>query len=119
MSERKWVLGIPALEGSPQLGGVYVFPVAEDAEKMYSHPAHPPDYQDAIIWFPSRPEFSPIYLSLNLRGAPGVATGIGEDVTGIWLAGASVGLGVPVPTRIADKLRDRGFSSFDMFRKAF
>ncbi|MDD2050867.1 HNH endonuclease signature motif containing protein, partial [Pseudomonas putida] len=33
--------------------------------------------------------------------------------------GAGVGLGSPVPTRIADQLRGREFSSFDAFRKAF
>jgi hypothetical protein len=29
------------------------------------------------------------------------------------------GLGVPVPTRIADQLRGKSFASFDAFRKAF
>ncbi|WP_323561188.1 MULTISPECIES: hypothetical protein [unclassified Pseudomonas] len=40
-------------------------------------------------------------------------------MTGIWLAGAGIGLGSPIPTRIADQLRGREFSSFDAFRKAF
>ncbi|MEB0098238.1 HNH endonuclease signature motif containing protein [Pseudomonas sp. DC1.2] len=44
---------------------------------------------------------------------------MGQDVTGIWLAGAGIGLGSPIPTRIADQLRGREFSSFDAFRKAF
>lgn len=38
---------------------------------------------------------------------------------GVWLAGAGVGLGSPIPTRIADQLRGREFASFDTFRKAF
>ncbi|MGH8439753.1 MAG: S-type pyocin domain-containing protein [Pseudomonas sp.] len=113
------VLGIPALEGAPQLPAVFVFPEAEQAEQRYEHPANPPDFRDAIIWFPSQPQILPVYISLNVRGAPGVVTGIGQDVTGIWLAGAGVGLGSPVPTRIADQLRGREFSSFDAFRKAF
>jgi hypothetical protein len=112
------VLGIPALEGAPQLSSTYVFPKAEEVEQWYDHPTHPPDYRDAIIWFPSKPEIAPVYISLNVREAPGVATGVGEDVTGIWLAGAGEGLGSPIPTRIADKLRGREFSSFDAFRKA-
>ena len=50
---------------------------------------------------------------------PGTVTGVGEDVSGIWLAGAGTGIGAPIPTRIADRLRGREFSSFDAFRKAF
>ena len=113
------VLGIPALEGAPQLPAVFVFPEAEQAEQRYEHPANPPDFRDAIIWFPSQPQILPVYISLNVRGAPGVVTGAGQDVTGIWLDGASTGLGSPIPTRIADQLRGREFSSFDSFRKAF
>ncbi|MNJ46965.1 Pyocin-S2 [compost metagenome] len=113
------VLGIPALEGAPQLPAVFVFPEAEQAEQRYEHPANPPDFRDAIIWFPSQPQIMPVYISLNVRGAPGVVTGVGQDVTGIWLAGAGVGLGSPVPTRIADQLRGREFSSFNSFRRAF
>lgn len=113
------VLGIPALEGAPQLPSVFVFPEAEQAEQHFEHPANPTDFRDAIIWFPSQPQILPVYISLNVRGAPGVVTGVGQDVTGIWLAGAGVGLGSPIPTRIADQLRGREFSSFDAFRKAF
>ncbi|MDB5979032.1 MAG: S-type Pyocin [Pseudomonas sp.] len=112
-------LGIPALEGAPQLPATFVFPEVEEVERWYGHPTHPPDYRDAIIWFPSKPEIAPVYISLNVREAPGVATGIGEDVSGIWLAGAGQGLGAPIPTRIADRLRGREFSSFGSFRKAF
>ncbi|WP_323561590.1 hypothetical protein [Pseudomonas sp. Dout3] len=54
-----------------------------------------------------------------MRGAPGVVTGVGQDVTGIWLAGAGIGLGSPIPTRIADQFRGREFSSFNSFRRAF
>ncbi|MES2869257.1 MAG: S-type pyocin domain-containing protein [Pseudomonadota bacterium] len=112
-------LGIPALQGAPQLPGVYVFPEAKQAEQLYQHPITAQDFRDAIIWFPSKPELSPLYLSLSLRDAPGVATGVGEDVDGVWLAGANTGIGVPIPTRIADQLRGREFSSFDAFRSAF
>jgi hypothetical protein len=113
------VLGIPALEGAPKLPAAFVFPVAEQAEQRYEHPANPEDFRDAIIWFPGQPQILPVYISLNVRGAPGVVTGVGQDVAGIWLAGAGAGEGSPVPTRIADQLRGREFSSFDAFRKAF
>ena len=111
-------LGIPALEGAPQLPAIWVYPPTEQADKALVNPVHPPDYQDAIIWFPAT-DIPPIYVVLSVRNQPGVVTGQGEDVTGIWLAGAGVGLGSPVPAQIADKLRDREFSSFDDFREAF
>ena len=111
-------LGIPALEGAPQLPAIWVYPPTEQSNKALVNPVHPPDYQDAIIWFPAT-DIPPIYVVLSVRYQPGVVTGLGEDVTGVWLAGASVGQGVPIPTRIADKLRGREFSSFDAFRTAF
>ena len=111
-------LGIPALEGAPRLPTVWVYPPTEQSNKALVNPVHPPDYQDAIIWFPAT-DIPPIYVVLSVRNQPGVVTGQGEDVTGIWLAGAGVGLGSPVPAQIADKLRNREFSSFDDFREAF
>lgn len=113
------VLGIPALEGALQLPAAFVFPVAEQAERRYEHPANPADFRDAIIWFPGQPQILPIYISLNVRGAPGVVTGVGKDVTGIWLDHARSELGAPIPTSIADQLRGRKFSSFNAFRRAF
>lgn len=62
------ILGIPALEGTPQLPGVWVYPPTEQATKILVNPVHPPDYQDAIIWFPTKPEISPIYISLSVPG---------------------------------------------------
>ncbi|WP_256583935.1 S-type pyocin domain-containing protein [Pseudomonas sp. SDI] len=112
-------LGIPALEGAPKLPAVWVYPPTEQSNKVLVNPVHPTDYQDAIIWFPTKPEIAPIYLSISVRNEPGVVTGIGQDVIGIWLAGASAGLGAPIPTRIADRLRGREFSNFDALRKAF
>jgi hypothetical protein len=111
-------LGIPALEGAPQLPSVWVYPPTEQSNKALVNPVHPPDYQDAIIWFPAT-DIPPIYVVLSVRYQPGVVTGRGEDVTGIWLAGASAGLGSPIPAQIADKLRGREFSRFDDFREAF
>ncbi|WP_405119919.1 S-type pyocin domain-containing protein [Pseudomonas leptonychotis] len=111
-------LGIPALEGAPQLPAIWVYPSTEPSNKALVNPAHPPEYQDAIIWFPAT-DIPAIYVVLSVRNEPGVVTGQGQDVTGIWLADASKVLGAPVPTQIADKLRGREFSSFDAFRSAF
>lgn len=112
-------LGIPALEGAPKLPSVWVYPPTEQSNKALVNPVHPPDYQDAIIWFPTKPEIAPIYLSISVRNQPGVVTGIGEDVPGEWLDHARAGLGAPISTSIADSLRGREFSSFNSFRRAF
>lgn len=112
------VLGIPALEGAPSLPTVWVYPPTEQANQILANPEHPPEYQDAIIWFPGTP-IEPIYIALSARHDAGVVTGVGEDVSGIWLAGAGMGSGAPIPTRIADQLRGQTFRSFDAFRAAF
>jgi hypothetical protein len=96
-----------------------VYPPTEQADKILLNPQHPPEYQDAIIWFPADAGLEPIYLVLNARYEPGGVTGVGEDVAGIWLAGANSGVGAPIPTEIADALRGRNFKSFDKFRSAF
>lgn len=119
VAEPSKILGIPALEGVDHRPTHFVFPEVRQAEQILVNPELPPDYRDAIIWFPSTTGILPIYISLNIRNGPGAVTGIGQDVAGIWLAGAGVGDGAPIPTRIADKLRGREFSSFDAFREAF
>ena len=63
------VLGIPALEGVTLKPAAWVFPPGEKADQILINPAYPPDYQDAIIWFPTKPSIPPIYLSLSLAGS--------------------------------------------------
>ncbi|MGG7673323.1 S-type pyocin domain-containing protein [Pseudomonas sp. WC2] len=77
--------------------------------------------EDCILVFPADTGLKSLYVvfSRPARLTPGTVTGVGEDVSGIWLAGAGTGIGAPIPTRIADRLRGREFSSFDAFRKAF
>ncbi|APW04105.1 hypothetical protein AB295_22690 [Salmonella enterica] len=62
----------------------------------------------------------PVYvaLSINPRKLPGKACGYGQGDGENWLQDADKGDGVPIPARIADKLRRLEFSSFDAFRKA-
>lgn len=59
------VLGIPALEEVSFKAGTWVYPPTEQAEKILANPVYPPDYQDAIIWFPNT-DIQPIYISLSL-----------------------------------------------------
>lgn len=113
------VPSIPALEGTPPLPTIWVYPPTEQTDKALVNPEHPPEYKDAIIWFPADAGLEPIYIVLNARYEPGGVTGVGEDVLGTWLAGAGTGLGAPIPTRIADQLRGQTFRDFDVFRKAF
>ena len=53
------------------------------------------------------------------RNKPGRAIGKGKPVNNKWLNNAGKDLGSPVPDRIANKLRDKEFKSFDDFRKKF
>lgn len=58
-------LGIPVLEGASQLPTVWVYPPTEHANKALVNPVHPPDYEDAIIWFPAT-EIPAVYVSLSV-----------------------------------------------------
>ena len=112
------VLEIPALEGAPQLPSVWVYPPTARSDTVLANPAHPPEFQDAIIWFPDS-GIEPIYIVLSARYDSGGVTGRGQPVTSIWLSGAGAGEGSPIPSQIADALRGRIFNDFDDFRKAF
>lgn len=57
-------LGIPALEGAPKLPTLWVYPPTEQADKILVNPVYPPDYKDAIIWFPAA-DIQPIYIVLS------------------------------------------------------
>jgi hypothetical protein len=61
------VLGIPALKGASLKPGAWVYPPTEQADKILVNPEHPPDFQDAIIWFPNT-GIQPIYISLSVPG---------------------------------------------------
>ena len=111
----------PPLEADYQAPDVYIYPTAEQAAQVYENPAIPTDYKDAILVFPADSGIPPLYVvfKAGARYEPGVVTGHGEDITGIWLKAASKGLGAPVPSSIADKLRGREFADFSQFREAF
>ena len=60
------VLGIPALEGAPQLPPAWVYPPTAQSDTVLANPAHPPEFQDAIIWFPDS-GIEPIYIVLSTQ----------------------------------------------------
>lgn len=111
--------GIPPLEGAPQAPQIWIYPPTEQADNIIVSPIYPDEYKDFILVFPADSGIQPLYIVISARHAPGTVTGRGEDVFGIWLAGAGIGLGAPIPTRIADALRGQSFGSFDSFRRAF
>ena len=104
------------------LDPILVHPIPENTDSQIEGlPGEDVTAEDCILVFPADTGLKSLYVvySRPARLTPGIVTGVGEDVSGIWLAGAGTGIGVPIPTRIADKLRGREFSSFDAFRKAF
>ena len=111
-------LGTPALEGAPQAPQIWIYPPTEQADNIIVSPIYPDAYKDFILVFPSDSGVQPLYIVMNVRKTPGTVTGQGEDVAGNWLIGASSGVGVPIPSDVADALRGREFKSFDTFRAA-
>ena len=77
-------------------------------------------FDDFITVFPADSGLPALYVMFkDRREDPGVATGAGQAVTGIWLGAASQGEGAPIPSQIADQLRGREFRNFRAFREAF
>ncbi|MGY2442185.1 S-type pyocin domain-containing protein [Pseudomonas sp. SDO52101_S400] len=77
-------------------------------------------FDGLVTVFPIDSGIPPIFTMFrDRRQDPGIASGIGQTVSGNWLGTAATQQGAPIPTQIADKLRGREFSSFRAFRKAF
>ena len=77
-------------------------------------------FDDFITVFPAGSGLPPLYVMFrDPREDAGVATGMGQPVTGIWLGDAAQGEGAPVPSQIADQLRGKEFRNFRAFREAF
>ncbi|PSV36109.1 hypothetical protein C9J44_10795 [Photobacterium sp. GB-27] len=113
----------PSQDDGVSFDDIWVNPLSDavnDSSTVLPMPAES-DWQDRILVFPEGSGIEPLYLvfKITARNEPGVVTGKGEDITGIWLEKAGQELGAPIPSQIADKLRGREFSSFDTFRKAF
>lgn len=107
--------------GEP-LSTILVHPIAANTDSQIEIlPGEDITAEDCILVFPAETGLKSLYVvfSKPARLMPGVVTGVGEDISGIWLAGAGAGIGAPIPTRIADRLRGQEFSSFDKFREAF
>ncbi|TCT61093.1 T6SS effector antibacterial DNase [Vibrio crassostreae] len=112
----------PSQDDGFELEDIRVTPIHSDETTVTITPMpEEKDWRDAILVFPESSGIAPLYVVYkeSPRDKPGIVTGHGEDINGIWLEKASEGLGSPIPSQVADKLRGREFSSFDAFRKAF
>jgi hypothetical protein len=85
------------------------FPAVDEGQIGASIPGYPADME-----LPSSD-----VLFLDRRDDPGVAMGVGQSVSGIWLGDAARAEGAPIPEQIADKLRSMEFRNFHGFRRAF
>ncbi len=107
--------------GEP-LSTILVHPIAANTDSQIEIlPGEDITAEDCILVFPAETGLKSLYVvfSKPARLMPGTVTGVGEDVSGIWLVGANSGVGVPIPTDVADSLRGLEFQSFDSFRAAF
>ncbi|OAJ92820.1 T6SS effector antibacterial DNase, partial [Vibrio bivalvicida] len=100
---------------------IWVRPIEEHQQEIGTALYPEEDLAEYIVTFPADAGIPPLYLVFRktARDESGVVTGNGEDITGIWLEKAGEGLGAPIPSQVADKLRGKEFSSFDAFREAF
>lgn len=93
---------------TPVEGRIDTFPAVSEAS-----------FDDFITVFPVDSGLPPIYTMLrDRREDAGVATGVGQPVSGTWLGAASQGKGAPIPLQIADQLRGKEFKNFRGFREA-
>lgn len=107
--------------GEP-LNTILVHPIAENTDSQIEGlPGEDMTAEDCILVFPADTGLKSLYVvfSRPARLTPGTVTGVGEDVSGVWLEHARTGSGAPIPTTIADSLRGREYSTFDSFRRAF
>lgn len=81
------------------------------------------EIDDYIYWFPADSGLPPLYIVFKKREGPryepGIASGHGAVIEGIWLGEATRGEGARIPVQVADQLRGRTFRDFDHFREHF
>lgn len=107
----------PAPSGTIVYTGSSLNPMRTEQE---SYPALDLDQERLIITFPADSGLPPLLVVFKSpRYEPGIASGEGTAVTGVWLGEAARGAGAPIPAQIADQLRGREYKDFNAFRKDF
>ncbi|KPB73972.1 HNH endonucleaseS-type Pyocin [Pseudomonas syringae pv. maculicola] len=106
--------GPPVLPADP---GNPVTPFVPELEAYPAVDRDDPD--DYILISPIDSGLPNTYLLFkDPRSIPGVASGYGEAVNGVWLGDKTRAEGASIPAHIADQLRGRRFGNFDSLRKA-
>lgn len=101
----------------PSIPGFPATPIEADLE-IYPEVAEQ-GWDDYILIFPIDSGWENQYVMFrDPRKIPGSASGYGKPITGNWLNGETSGNGAPIPSKIADQLRGRNFSSFGKQREA-
>lgn len=97
--------------------GFPALPVLPELETYPEDVGDEPD--DYILIFPIDSGWENQYVMFrDPRDIRGSASGYGEPVMGDWLNAETSSKGSPIPSRIADQLRGRNFSSFGKQREA-
>ncbi|WLG96063.1 S-type pyocin domain-containing protein [Pseudomonas sp. FP198] len=85
------------------------------------HPAcDDADIDDYVLVFPMESGIKPVYVMASRTGPryePGTVSGTGKTVGNDWLRATSGPNGAPIPSQIADRLRDQEMRTFDSFRE--
>jgi len=77
------------------------------------------EISDLILVFPSGSGLEPVYVMLKSpRYLPGVVSGMGGTADPNWESAASIGQGSPIPSEVADALRDKRYSEFRSLKRA-
>lgn len=77
------------------------------------------DFDDYIIVFPADSGLPPVYaLFKSPRYLPGIVSGVGGIIDSDWQVSASKDLGSPIPSVVADALRDRQYAEFRNLKRA-
>jgi hypothetical protein len=93
--------------------------ITSAAPQLNLHPEHATEPDDYIVDLPAELGLENPYIYFkNPRQIPGIASGFGQPITGIWLGDSTRTQGAPIPSQIADKLRGRRFSDFNKMREA-
>ena len=95
-------------------------PLTPALETLGDYPTYDiEEIEDYVLVFPAESGLDPVYVMFKSpRYLPGIVSGVGGPIDSNWEAAASKGLGSPIPSAVADALRDKRYSEFRNLKKA-
>jgi hypothetical protein len=95
-------------------------PLTPISEALGDYPTYDVEQiEDYILEFPAESGLEPVYVMFRSpRYLPGIVSGMGGATDPNWEFTASKGLGSPIPTAVADSLRNRSYAEFRSLKKA-